>query len=242
MSVKNTWIDCSNSDELKDTGKEFIVDTVCALFGDPIAAIMAVKSIFHSPMLIQNFIFWGKYRMFMDGILTDDGAIRKLSEIFADNEEKIEFAERVISTIDKIETKQKALYISNLTRALCSCFICKEDYYRLLWCIVNVPFEDLLYLSGKIDNTLIYDNIHLRFLEKSNLVTKDNTPIFTKPQIEQGKNCHKYTFTDFARILDQYALSYESKKYNYTINESPLGSKQLEIPDGTQFIIRGSGG
>lgn len=235
MNVRDTWLALKQSDELKNDGQDFVENTVSAIFGDPVAAVKALGFLFKSPVLIQNYIFWEKFSMYLDGILTDDEEIRKLSAVFAENEEREEYARRIISAVDKVETRNKVNFIINLTRSLTNQFISKPDYYCLLWCVVNTAYEDLCYLSKNIEKTKIEDNIHLRFLEIGGLATKENTPMFSEDEVSKDKLYYKYTFTPQAKWLDQYSLNYGKENYHYVTNQAPFENEQLHIPDGTSF-------
>lgn len=241
MSIKDAIAALVESEEAKSAAKEFFGDAASALFGDPVSAAKAITALFKSPIMLQNYIFWTKFRMYLEDIYTDDETSQKLSAVFAENEEQIEFAERIISAVDKIETKSKVLYISNLTRALLQKFICKDDYYRFIWCIVNIPHEDLIYLSENIECKDIFDNIHLRFLEKFSLVTRENVPMFTKQQIEQEQDCYKYNFIDFAKALDKFSLSYGTEKYKYSDIQPPLSSQMIRVSPGTSVLTTQGG-
>ena len=233
MSKKDTLLALKNSGELKDEAKELLSNTVSMLFGDPVAAFNALQTIVKSPVIMRDCIFWGKYQMFLNGILEDDEDLRKLSAVFAENEDREEFSERILSAIDKIESHGKIKYIADLTISVSNGFICKLDYYRLIWCIVNIPLEDLQYLSNILGRQYIFDNIHLRFLEKYCLVTRENTPIVSQRDISNGRAYCKYYITDFALVLDKYGLNYGAEKYNYAEITLPLGEQNLKIPAGT---------
>ena len=235
MTVRDTWLALKQSNELKSDGQDFVENTVSAIFGDPVAAVKALGFLFKSPVLIQSYIFWEKFSMYLDDILTDDEEIRKLSAVFADNDEREEYARRVISTVDKIETRQKVRFIINLTRSLTNQFICKSDYYRFLWCIANTSYEDLRYLSDNIGRREIADNIHLRFLEMNGLATKENTPLFSEEEVSKDELYFKYTFTTQAEWLDKYSLNYGKEHYHYVTGQAPLENEKLHIPAGTSF-------
>ena len=239
MSKKNTLFALKNSVELKDTIKELLTNVVSMLFGDPIAAGQALQTIINSPIIMRDCIFWGKFRMFLDGILEDDEDLKKLSAVFADNEDREEFSERILSAIGKIEFHEKIKYIVDLTISVSNEYICKSDYYRLIWCIVNIPLEDLQYLSKILGQQYLFDNIHLRFLEKYCLVTRENTPQFSKEEIDSGKDYCKYHITDFAIVLDKYGLNYGAEKYNYAEITPPLGEQNLRLPAGTLIAESG---
>ena len=240
MSKKDTLLALKNSGELKDEAKELLSNTISTLFGDPVAAVHAFQTIAKSPVIMRDCIFWGKYQMFLNGILEDDEDLRKLSAVFAENEDREEFSERILSAIDKIEAHGKIKYIIHLTISASNGFICKLDFYRLIWCIVNIPLEDLQYLSKILGRQYIFDNIHLRFLEKYCLVTRENTPLISQRDIDSGTDYCKYHITDFAIVLDKYGLNYGAEKYNYAEITPPLGEQNLRVPAGTTVgVVQG---
>ena len=143
-------------------------------------------------------------------------------------------SERLLTIINKIDDNKKIEYIVNLFKALVNEKIDFSLFFRLCNCIEISLSEDLLYIKEEIDNKEIFENLQLQFLEKNNLVKKlTSTPMVSKIELSQGNIFFKYNFTDFARLLDKYALSYEDDKYNYSINELESANKKIEIPAGT---------
>ena len=212
------------SEEFSEAIKNFTRNVIDAAMGDVIAAAGAMKFIFSSPMFIRECLFWEKFAMYIDGVFLDDDDIKKLSEIFADKEEKEEYSRRIIKVIDDIDLKVKVLYINNLTRSLLSGFIVKPDYFRLINVIKDTLEEDLQFVKKEIVSQHLKANIHFEFLKQNGLA------IQTVISDQDSDDGDEYKFTPLAHMLDQYGLSYGNERYQYSIPSKKLSEQPILIP------------
>ncbi|MCQ2017462.1 hypothetical protein [Clostridium butyricum] len=189
--------------------KSFGENLIKAATGDVFAAKDIIKLIVSSPMLIRDFLFWEKFELFLKGVFLDNDDARKLSEIFADKEEKVEYSKRIIKIIDDLETDNKVESMIHLTRALLLKLIEKTEYYRLCNALRNTLQEDLKFLNENIEKTILKENIHIEFLLQNGLV---------RQTVIDGNGDNEFEFTPLAHMLDKYGLDYgsESKKYKYS--------------------------
>lgn len=203
----------AKSDESHSKLKCFWENLIKAATGDVFAAKDAIKLIVSSPMLIRDFLFWEKFEMFLKGVFLDNDDARKLSEIFAGNEEEaVEYSKRIIKIIDDLETDSKVESMIHLTRALLLKFIEKTEYYRLCNALRNTLQEDLKFLNENIEKTTLKENIHIDFLSQNGLV---------RQTVIDSNGDDEFEFTPLAHMLDKYGLDYgsESKKYKYSSDE-----------------------
>ena len=181
-----------------------------------------------APGNIRDRLFWDKFSMFLEGVFLDENDSRKLAEIFVENEEREEYARKIIKIIDDIDSKVKVRYITNLTRALLANLIGKSDYYRCCNAIRNTLEDDLIYLSKNIEKEHLKNNIHIEFLKQNGLTVQ--TVISDSGEFE---------FTSFAHMLDKFGLDYENgEKYEYSDSIEPL-SNQLIINDKVSIEVDG---
>lgn len=202
----------TQSKEMKDESKKFLENVIKAAMGDAFAAKDALKFISSSPFFIREALFWEKFTQYLNGVFSEKDNIRKLSEVFAENEEKSEYARRIIKVIDDLDSIAKVKYVINLTRALLMEHIEKPEYYRLCNVLRNTFEEDLQYLNQNIKKENLKDDIHIRFLQQNGLA--EQTVITNK-----GNN--EFEFTPLAHMLDIYGLDYgNEEKYKYR-SDSP---------------------
>lgn len=219
------------SNEVSTATKKFFENIGKAVLGDTSAAIDAAKILASSPFLIQQTLFWGKFTMFLEGVFIDDESIRKMSEIFVEHEERVDYSMRIIKIIDEIDTKTKTKFITNLTRSLLAKFITKTDYYRLCNIVRSTLEEDLNYVSKNIFKESVTNNMQIEFLRQSGLVVCTHEASDNKDDI--------FKFTPLAKMLDMYGLDYENEnKYRYSDRVAPLIEQKLyektaEIDGGT---------
>lgn len=219
------------SSEVSTTTKKFFENIGKAVLGDTSAAIDAAKILVSSPFLIQQTLFWGRFTMFLEGVFIDDESIRKMSEIFVEHEERVDYSMRIIKIIDDIDTKTKTKFISNLTKSLLAKFITKTDYYRLCYIVRSTLEEDLNYVSKNIIKESVSNNMQIEFLRQGGLVVCTHEASDSKDDI--------FKFTPLAKMLDMYGLDYENEnKYRYSDRVDPLLEQKLyektaEIDGGT---------
>ena len=200
------------SAEFNDGRNEFFENSISAITGDLVALKKVAEFIIKSPIFIRECLFWEKFTLFLKGTFQEDDDPIKLAAVFSNNEEKEEYARRIISIIDSIDATTKVIYVVNLTRALLTGLICKTDYYRLCNAVRNNIEEDLLFLSQNINKKLTENNIQIEFLKNNGLIVQ------TIISGNNDEDDEKYAFTPFAKMLDKFGLDYgNEKKYDYSV-------------------------
>lgn len=209
-----------SSTEFTNYRTEIFENIINALTGDLIAFKKATELFIKSPMFIRECLFWDKFTMFLEGTFRDGDDKIKLSAVFADNQEKEEYARRILSIIDNIDTKSKVRYISNLTRALLLDLINRADYYRLCNAIRNTLEEDLMFLNSNVGKKLVKSNIHIDFLKQNGLMVQT---LISSTSSGEAYDKEEYVFTPYAKMLDQFGLEYgNTDKYDYSAVEKSL--------------------
>lgn len=166
------------SDTVKSTAWDAL-KALCGIFEkDPISAVEFVKSIRNSNISITDQIFLDNlqeyllnlnaYNVEKQAFLEDN--MNKLSESLADaspnNEAKYEgdpeklneYAKRILKAVDDCGTKQKAIYLANITRALSHKQISKSEYFKFIQCIRQLTEEDLEFLAKHINEYVIKED------------------------------------------------------------------------------------
>lgn len=212
-----------DSTEFTNYRTELFENIISALTGDLIAFKKATELFIKSPMFIRECLFWEKFKQFLEGTFREAEDRIKLSAVFADNEEREDYARRILSIIDNIDTKSKVRYISNLTRALLLGSINKLDYYRLCNAIRNTLEEDLIFLNSNLGKKFITINIHIDFLKQNGLMVQT---LISSTSSGEAYDKEEYVFTPYAKMLDQFALDYgNTDKYDYSTVEKSLSQQ-----------------
>lgn len=230
MSFKDDIELLAKSNEFKNKNKKLIENLMKGVTGDLFAAKDALQYIISSPFFIREILFWDKFEMFTTGVFANDEDIRKLSEIFADNEDKEDYAKRIIKILDDIDINKKVKYLINLTRSLLDNFIEKSDYYRLCNALINTLDEDLQYINMNINTHNLKENLYINFLQQSGLVK----------QTVISSNDNEFEFTRLAQLLDKYGLDFGNDlKYKYSSDLYDNLSEFKDFKTNNHIIVDG---
>lgn len=185
----------SQSEEVKDKGKNFLETLIAAfLSGDIVSIGKCICELSNSPIFIKEAIFYQNFNEYLSNTCADGDILRKFSAILAEGYNPEENAKRVIKIIDDVGTKQKAIYISNLTRACCMGSIDVNKFFKLAQCIVRLTDEDLIFLC---------DNISKQIIDTDEEYIDDFRNCGLMKEVDGG-----FTYTKRAHELKKFALWY----------------------------------
>lgn len=153
MGIVNSIV---KSSEIKEYGKGVLENLATVIIsGDIVALGKLLIEIINSPYFIREQIFWQNFIDYLDNTCENEEDLIKLSAKLSEDGNSSENAKRIIKIVDDVGTKQKAIYISNLTRAYCMENITKNQFYKLSQCIVRLTDEDLEFLKENISRKVI---------------------------------------------------------------------------------------
>ena len=222
MTFIDTVKACMKREEITEASKDFLEDLIGAVLGDPIAAGKALITITKLPFFIREQIFWTKMEAFLNGVFLNESDRLKLGEKLAKGGDKHEAALRLLDIIDKAETLKKIHFIINAARCLLGGLISRTEFFRICHLIVTTLEEDLTFLSMHIheENLLYSDSV--QGLLTSGLMYQS---------IFDGNGEQKYSFSAVAKLVDQYAVSFEnSERYPiHNVYSHDGASPQMEI-------------
>lgn len=181
-------------------------DIVSGITGNPFAITKVGAKI----ACIPDLIFWNKFQKLYQGVNQTPYEFRKISERLAEHEHDSEYAFRLIKIIDDIDTMHKTQYLINLTRALLSNMIEREEYFRYCNILTNLIDEDIKFLINNIDSVEFEESITTLTLESKGLMYE---------------SMNGYAFSRLAYLFDKFCTSY-GNEYRYKYN----GEKD-SIPD-----------
>lgn len=183
------------NEELKEKGKSVLENLAAALVcGDILAVNKLITDFWKSPYFIREALFWHNFATYLENSFADEEELRKLSAKLAEGGNSEEAAKRVIKIIDDIGTRQKAIYISNLTRAFCMDRIDAYLFFKLAQCVVRLTDEDLKFLCEAIaPGTIIEDKEYIDDFRSCGLMK----------EVSGG-----FVYTERAYKLKEFALWY----------------------------------
>ncbi len=208
MEFMDTARELINCENIRESGKDLLEDSVEALLGNPVSAAKALVTLGKFPFLIREEIFWSKMERFLNGVFLSEDNCLKMCAKLAENGKKRENAVRLIECIDKAETEKVIDYLVNATRCLLAECIDLSTFFRITHIVTHTIAEDLEYLKEQIDKSeLSYDEC-VQGLLTAGLMYQSVIDGGDLDDENEGKG--RYSFTPFARKVDQYAVSFQN--------------------------------
>lgn len=170
-TIKNTV----SSEIVKNTAGDIYHSFRDVLSRDPVAVLQLIKQVKELPSRIRDGIFFECFEAYILNLNEYDyknkkfieNNLKKMAAALAEvspnqegdyegNPNKLrEYSKRIVKLIDDCGTIQKALYLSNISRALAKKEIDKRTFFKLGQCIRMLTEEDLLFLAKKITKGII---------------------------------------------------------------------------------------
>lgn len=192
----------ANDTRFKEKIGDALEDAANAFLGNPVSAAKFIKFLLESPIMIRERLFWNKFSLFLEEIYSDENNKVKMIAKFSEDGHREENAERIIACIDKAETKQKVNFLINATRCLLAEFITLQEYFRICSIVTSTLYEDLDFLRKNISTEKFDYSYYIQGLLNSGLMYQS--------VIDSNTGNHKYSFTALAKLIDEYAISYDN--------------------------------
>ena len=187
--------------KIKEASTNILEDVISAALGDPVSIAKIIIAFAKSPLFIREQLFWTKMEAFLNGVyLSKDDRIKICAKLIKDNDNR-DNAFRLVESIDRADTMQKIQYLINSTRCLLADFIDRSTYFRICHAITHTLDEDLAFLREHINEDDIPYSPYTQGLFTAGLMYQS---------VIDGNGEQKYAFTSIAKIVDQYAVSYEN--------------------------------
>ena len=201
-------------DVITESGLNIFQSALQVLIGDPLGGIESFWSGIHKLASVRDAIFFDSFKCFL--LNTYDDATQKerteenvkcLAEVLAaaspnwesgyagDSKVLIEYAKRIIKTIDECGTIQKAEYIANLARSIRRNEIDTPTFFRLCKCVTNLTEEDLEFINETVSKETVTTDEE--FID-------DFRSLGLMKEVDGG-----FDYTKRAFLLKKYALNYE---------------------------------
>lgn len=196
----------AKDEDVKEVSVNMFGDLVASLMGDPVATAKILYTLKQIPAFFGEQFFWSKFELFLQGISLYDEQLDLLRERFDSEGDKETNAERLLSCIDKLESRSKVQYLVNATQFLLSGEIEIPLYFRLCSIISNGLEEDFHFLRDNIHGSDIPYNISTQGLYTLGMMYSS---IIGGGGADGsgGENC--YSFTPLAEKFCRYAMKVE---------------------------------
>lgn len=192
----------ANDTRFKEKIGDALEDAANAFLGNPVSAAKFIKFLLESPIMIRERLFWDKFSLFLEEIYSDENNKVKMIAKFSEDGHRKENAERIIACIDKAETTKKVNFLINATRCLLAEFITLQEYFRICTIVTSTLYEDLNFLRKNISTEKFDYSYYIQGLLNSGLMYQS--------VIDSNTGNHKYSFTALAKLIDEYAISYDN--------------------------------
>ena len=151
----------------------------------------------------------------------------KISEKFNEDDKSYnKVVRQIIYNINAINEEDMLYAYANLLRAYKNGCICKEDFFRLGFCLTKILSQDAEFLKNNIKKDKIEENIFCISLSSINLMYNQTRGLDSKSITEQKEY---YCFTKLGEMLDKFALSFgDENKYDYKGKDEPLINQKLD--------------
>lgn len=207
--IVNRFVDLTtkdNMDIVKDNFIEFIITSMKDIF-TPLQVANNAKECLLS---IPNRIYFSYMKRFLKKsyCMYDLETRVRFSKKFSDDGYK-KYIKRQIELINSINDEDKIDYIANLTRAHIMGFIDNDVYFKLANIICQATSDELNYLATNIDKPIRSNNAYIFSLQQLGLVQE-------RLVAGASANLPIYRYTEFAKAMDRFAISYNMNKYKYS--------------------------
>ena len=206
--------------------KKDVVNVTCSWLSLAFPAISPIKDTVELVRSLSDQILFGKLYDIMINQDSDFDEWLKLSENFEENSESYQkMVRQIIYNINAINEVDMLVAYSNLLQAYKNGLICKDDFFRLGFCLTKLLSQDAKFLMDNIHKERIEENIYCISLSSNNLMYNQTRGLDSASSDEEKEY---YCFTKVGRMLDKYALSFrDESKYRYSDREEELSKQKL---------------
>ena len=210
-----SFVDCKNLIPLAQNAMSNPVGLISNAF-----LVNQIKDILEKklPFLHYEWKFWYNIDKFFNGGALSESDKQTLICKLSNEANRDYVGKKIIEIIGSAETDKKLVYILNTTRVL----ITNDSlnlpmYFRICNTISHTLEEDLQFLNAHIDEKTIGYSI-----EVSGLITAG----LAYDRGFSENNAPSYAFTDFAKIINEYALKGDGEKKieEFNLNKPPQTS------------------
>jgi len=232
-----------SEEEIKTYGLNAGKTALEAITGDIPSEMELIQIVKSAPNDIPNLVNFIKIEKLIRGLYPEGISLEERTRMSAklfgeDVKDRQENAIRLFTIVNRMDSLIKIDYLISAGQALSNGMITREEYYRIATAILNTLNEDLEYLK-----------IHATTPNTLSGCTAVHALVRVGAMISAGVDGEKeaeeqdYYITEFGRMIDRYALSYDDedreKEYKRLKVENKKvrdGAIQLEYFDDTETL------
>lgn len=209
-----------------DSIKEELINTACSWISLALPWVSSLKESKESIQSIYDKVLFNKLALVLSNQDSNFNEWLKISEKFnEDNKAYLKMVKKLIYYINAMNEEELLSAFSNLLRAYKDGLICKNDFFRLGFCLTKLLAEDAKYLVDNIKKEKIQENIYCISLSNIGLMYNKSRGF---SENDDDVEIEFYCFTQMGKMLDKYALNYRNTdRYQYDKPDSSLAEQKL---------------
>lgn len=206
--------------------KEELINMACSWVSLAFPWVSSLKESKESIQSISDKVLFNKLAFVLSNQDSNFNEWLKISEKFnEDNKAYLKMVKKLIYYINAMNEEELLSAFSNLLRAYKDGLICKNDFFRLGFCLTKLLAEDAKYLVDNIKKEKIEENIYCISLSNIGLMYNKSRGF---SENDDDVEIEFYCFTQMGKMLDKYALNYRNTdRYQYEEPDSSLAEQKL---------------
>ena len=205
--------------------KEELINMACSWVSLAFPWVSSLKESKESIQSISDKVLFNKLAFVLSNQDSNFNEWLKISEKFnEDNKAYLKMVKKLIYYINAMNEEELLSAFSNLLRAYKDGLICKNDFFRLGFCLTKLLAEDAKYLVDNIKKEKIEENIYCISLSNIGLMYNKSRGF---SENDDDVEIEFYCFTQMGKMLDKYALNYRNTdRYQYEEPDSSLAEQK----------------
>ena len=184
--------------------KEELINMACSWVSLAFPWVSSLKESKESIQSISDKVLFNKLAFVLSNQDSNFNEWLKISEKFnEDNKAYLKMVKKLIYYINAMNEEELLSAFSNLLRAYKDGLICKNDFFRLGFCLTKLLAEDAKYLVDNIKKEKIEENIYCISLSNIGLMYNKSRGF---SENDDDVEIEFYCFTQMGKMLDKYAL------------------------------------
>lgn len=196
------------------------------LSGDIGAGIKLLELGTSSIKAIPDYLFYRNLTAVLSELKSKGTANRKVGKKLAKSAYGEKYGYTLLHYIYSYEHEQKGVFMAHLLDAVSHNFISPDDCFRYCKMIDDISLASLCFLR---------DNIHKRALQNFVQSNKNYIDELKRNGLMYDSDKEGAAFELEAYLLDKFALSYETEKYNYSEIYGGIPNRE-SFPKRPQFL------
>ena len=198
----------NNKDLTEDFSASNVYETLTGLLSGDIGAGVKLMEIgINSIKSIPDYLFYRNLTAVLSELKSKGTANRKVGKKLAESAYGEKYGYTLLHYIHEYEHEQKGGFMAHLLDAVSHNFISPDDCFRYCKMLNDISLASLCFLK---------ENVHKRALQNSVQSNRNYIDELKRNGLMYDSDKEGAAFELEAYLLDKFALSYETEKYNYS--------------------------